>query len=235
MRGEKKTLQVHNIPIGYRNKSVAEDICEAIGQVDRTTSVSDSKGGSYIRVRVTMDVYQPLYQGRIVTFEEGGKIWVNFRYERLPNLCYQCGCLDHGDRDCDIQIQSKGTLKTEEQQFGSWIRATQLGPTKNSDVRVSGFYENKAENMSTQRRREMKSSSEAKSIPKSKAGFQTNKETTDMEADSVEPQTTKSHKLTFANIIPIPVVQDHGNKGGEFAQQLKEIDRELGIYREGSC
>lgn len=24
-------VQVHNIPIGYRNKSVAEDICEAIG------------------------------------------------------------------------------------------------------------------------------------------------------------------------------------------------------------
>ncbi|XP_075636755.1 uncharacterized protein LOC142608993 [Castanea sativa] len=42
-------VQVHNIPIGYRNKFVFEDICEAIGQVDRTTSVYDSKGGSYIR------------------------------------------------------------------------------------------------------------------------------------------------------------------------------------------
>ena len=43
-------VQVHNIPIGYRNKTVAEDICEAIGQVDRSTNVSDSEGGSYIRV-----------------------------------------------------------------------------------------------------------------------------------------------------------------------------------------
>ena len=90
--------QVHNIPIGYRNKSVVEEICEAIGQVDRTTSTSVSEGGNYIRVRVTLDVYQPLCRGRIVTFEDGGKIWVNFKYERLPNICYWCGCFDHSDR-----------------------------------------------------------------------------------------------------------------------------------------
>ena len=50
-------VQVHNIPIGYRNKSVTKHICEAIGQVDRSTSVSVSEGGSYVRVRVTLDVY----------------------------------------------------------------------------------------------------------------------------------------------------------------------------------
>ena len=53
-------VQVHNIPIGYRNKSVAEDICGAIGRVDRSSSVADCEGGSYIRVRVTLDVFQPL-------------------------------------------------------------------------------------------------------------------------------------------------------------------------------
>ena len=112
-------VQVHNIPIGYRSKSVAEDICEAIGRVDRSIRVSDSEGGNYVRVRVTMDVYQPLCRGKVVTFKEGGKTWVSFRYERLPNICYWYGCFDHGDRDCDIWIQSKGTLRIEDQQFGS--------------------------------------------------------------------------------------------------------------------
>ena len=116
-------VQVHNIPIGYRNKSVVKDICGAIGRVDRSTSVADCEGGSYIRVRVTLDVFQPLCRGRVVTFEDGGKIWINFRYERLPNICYWCGYFDHGDKDCDLWIQSKGTLSQEEQQFGSWIRA----------------------------------------------------------------------------------------------------------------
>ena len=153
-----------------------------------------------------MDVYQPLCRGRIVTFEEGGKIWVNFKYERLPNICYWYGCFDHGDRDCNIWIQSKGTLRLEEQQFGSWIRATQSGSSKKSVVRVSGFYEDRAENMSTWRRREMKFSPAAEPIPKSKSVFQTNKETTDMEVDYAESQNTKSHKHTSANVIPILVV-----------------------------
>lgn len=103
-------VQVHNIPIRYRNRSVAEDICESIGEVHRSTENSEGEGGSFVRVRVTLDVYQPLCRGRVIQLEEGGKIWVNFKYERLPNFCYWCGCFDHGDKDCDLWIQSKGTL-----------------------------------------------------------------------------------------------------------------------------
>ena len=176
-------VQVHNIPIGYRNKSVVEDICEATGQVDRSTRVSDNEGGSYIRVRVTVDFCQPLCRGRIVTFEEGGKTWVSFRYERLSNICYWCGCFDHGDRDCDIWIQSKGTPRIENQQIGSWIRAIQLGLAKKSVVQVFGFYEDRVENMSTRRQRETKSSPVAETMQKSKPVSLPDKETSDMEAD----------------------------------------------------
>ena len=95
-------VQVHNIPIGYRSKSVAEEICESIGVVDRSTEASECEGGNYVRVRVTLDVYQPLCRGRVIKVEGGEKVWVNFRYECLPNVCYWCGCFDHSDKDCDI-------------------------------------------------------------------------------------------------------------------------------------
>ena len=67
-------------------------------------------GGSFMRVRVTLNVYQPLCRGHAIKLEEGSKVWVNFKYERLPNICYWCGCFDHSDKDCDLWIQSKGTL-----------------------------------------------------------------------------------------------------------------------------
>ena len=226
-------VQVHNIPIGYRNKSVAEDICEVIGQVDRSTSTSVSEGGNYIRVRVTLDVYQPLCRGRIVTFEDGGKIWVNFKYERLPNICYWCGCFDHGDKDYDIWIQSKGTLRMEERQFGSWIRAEQSGPPKKNVVRVSGYYEDRTENLSTRRRREMKSGlTTAGSIPKSNPTVQMNKETSDTGEDSVNPKNINSHNHDPASENSIPAVQDHENQGRDFDEEIREIDTELGIYEE---
>ena len=104
-------VQVHNIPIRYRNRSVAEDICDSISQVHRSAENSEGGGGSYMRVRVTLDVYQPLCRGRVIKLEEGEKIWVSFKYQSLPNICYQCGCFDHGDKYCDIWIQSKGTLQ----------------------------------------------------------------------------------------------------------------------------
>ena len=224
---------MHNIPIGYRNKSVAEDICEAIGQVDRSTSISASEGGSYVRVRVTLDIYQPLCQGRVVTFEEGGKTWVSFRYERLPNFCYWCGCFDHGDRDCDSWIQSKGTLRAEDQQFGSWVRASQTGPPKKTVVRVSGFYEDRVENVSTRRRREMKSSPMATGpILKSNTTVHMDKETIDVGTDFVGTNNTNPHNHGPVTETPTPVVQVHGNQGNYFEEQLNEIDTELGIYEQ---
>ena len=210
-------VQVHNIPIGYRNKSVAADICEAIGRVDRSPDDSESEGGSYIRVRVTLDVFPPLCRGRVVTFEDGGKIWINFRYERLPNICYWCGCFDHGDRDCDIWIQSKGTLKQEEQQFGSWIQAIQLGPSRKNVVRVSGFYKGRPENISTRRRREEQPRPRTNPIQRSNTMMNPDKENIDMEADSMENQNQNSHIPVETNENPTPPFQECGNKGDYFA------------------
>ena len=66
-----------------------------------------------MQVRVTLDLNLPLCHGRVITLADGGKSWVAFKYERLPNLCYWCGRLDHDDKNCELWIQSKGTLKVE--------------------------------------------------------------------------------------------------------------------------
>ena len=49
--------------------------------------------------KVTLDVSLPLCRGCVVTLENGNKVWVSFKYERLPNICYWCSCLDHDDKD----------------------------------------------------------------------------------------------------------------------------------------
>ena len=56
---------------------------------------------------------------------ESGKIWVDFKYERLSIFCYWCGKVDHDERDCMLWIRNKETLKAEDKQFGPWMRATQ--------------------------------------------------------------------------------------------------------------
>ena len=92
-------VQVYDIPVRFRNREVAEQICEPIGAIIHPPDAHDSDGGSFIRVRVLVDISLPICRGRLITLENGKEHWVSFKYERLPNLCYWCGLLTHGDRD----------------------------------------------------------------------------------------------------------------------------------------
>lgn len=51
--------------------------------------------GKYIRVRVEMDLHNPLKRGSSIQMasNKSGKIY--FKYERLPDLCFVCGRLGH--------------------------------------------------------------------------------------------------------------------------------------------
>lgn len=81
----------------------------------------------------------------MVTLGEGGtKIWVSFKCERLLNLCYWCGQLEHSDKDCLLWIQSKGMLTTEHRQFGQNLRAPPYRLYNKPIVFVPGYYENVA-------------------------------------------------------------------------------------------
>lgn len=67
---------------------------------------------------------------------------MSFKYIRLPNICYWCGCLNHVDRDCDLWIKSDGKLIKENQSYVAWIRAP-YSKGRNFIVNVPGFYESR--------------------------------------------------------------------------------------------
>jgi hypothetical protein len=132
-------VQLHNLPIRRRTKVAAESIGQSIGLVERVAASDDKRGGeNCMRIRVRLEVNSPLCRGRLVKLEEGRTRWVAFRYERLPNFYYWCGCLDHGDKDCDIGLQQRNTSAKEEQQFGAWMRATLDRPPRKTIVIVPG-------------------------------------------------------------------------------------------------
>lgn len=100
----------------------AVEIGETIGPVTVSRDVAKMKGGgTFMRVRVNVDISKPLCRGRKVTFDDDLENWVSFQYERLPNICFWCGMLSHDDSDCELWMSSKGMLPVESQQFGHWI------------------------------------------------------------------------------------------------------------------
>ena len=70
-------------------------------------------GGNFMRVQVSIDLGLTLCQGRLISLNGNKDVWVSFKYKRLPNICYRCGRLTHDDRDCDLWIESEGTLRTD--------------------------------------------------------------------------------------------------------------------------
>ena len=59
-------------------------------------------------------------------------------------MCYWCGSLTHNEQDCELWIESEGTLPTEAQQYGAWIRAPPFVQSKRNLVSVPRFYKTKS-------------------------------------------------------------------------------------------
>lgn len=78
---------------------------------------------------MNLDVQQPLRRGIFVSTSNQGRVWVLFKYERLLNFCFGCGCMGHCLKECSfvfasVKEQSKNelpytlALKTESNLMG---------------------------------------------------------------------------------------------------------------------
>ena len=112
-------VQIHDVPLRFMNKAVAEKLFVVVGTVWKDIDEGETDGGSFLRMKVTIDVNKPLCRGRLISLSHGEQSWVSFKYERLPNICYWYRCLNHGDRDCDLWIESEGNLTKESQAYGA--------------------------------------------------------------------------------------------------------------------
>uniref|UniRef100_A0A7N2MYR1 Zinc knuckle CX2CX4HX4C domain-containing protein n=1 Tax=Quercus lobata TaxID=97700 RepID=A0A7N2MYR1_QUELO len=146
-------VQVHDLPIRFQTKKIAEQLCEAIGEVNKEIAEAESEGDNFMRVRVTIDITQPLSRGRVVLLDSGKELWVHFKYERLPSLCFWCGCLVHEDRDCELWVDSEGSLLPESQQFGPWLKAAPFVPSRKYVVKVPGIFNAKKADAATAKSR----------------------------------------------------------------------------------
>ena len=56
-------MQVHNLPIRFRTKRIAKQLCEAIGKVNVGIDEAEIEGDNFMCVQVTIDISQPLSRG----------------------------------------------------------------------------------------------------------------------------------------------------------------------------
>ena len=74
-------VQMHDLPVRFQRRKVAEQICEAAGRINASTDDSESEGDNFMRVRVSVDITQPLCRGKVISLDNDKELWVSFKYE----------------------------------------------------------------------------------------------------------------------------------------------------------
>ena len=217
-------VQLHDIPVRFMNKAVAEKLCAVVGTIWPNIEEDEMDGGSFLRMKVTIDINKPLCRGRLISLPHGEQSWVSFKYERLPNICYWCGCLSHGDRDCELWIESEGNLSKESQAYGAWIRAAPFVKSRNSVIKVPGFY---AAKKAQQKQKAMERGTNAPVELNGDQPWTMEHAQTEAGASFQEAFNERSVEADSKDTL-----DDSGRSNGQdsseiFEERLKEIDTEL--------
>jgi hypothetical protein len=116
-------VQVHDMPLGCMNKRVGLKIGNSLGKVEEVAVAEDDVGwGRYMRLRVVIDLYQPLDRGRDLILS-GNTCWISFKYEKLLAFYFKCGRILHDPKGCPIPFPKKTSHKEGATGWGSLIRA----------------------------------------------------------------------------------------------------------------
>nr|XP_045084657.1 uncharacterized protein LOC123494088 [Aegilops tauschii subsp. strangulata] len=163
-------VRAYDVPLGAMCRETGELIGKQVGEVlDVDLDENDSAMGEYMRIKVRIDITSPLMrfftliideeeeyeQEREEMEEEESDVEkkkkektkvITFRYEHLPDFCYNCEIIGHNERACP----TKGA-KAEGRQFGAWMRAvifkggsSEEGRSKSSSDRSNFWRSNSA-------------------------------------------------------------------------------------------
>ena len=180
---------------------------------------------------------------------------MHFKYERLPSLCFWCGCLGHEDRDCELWVESEGSLLPESQQFGPWLKAAPFVPSRKYVVKVPGIFNAKKADATTAKPRIAKQTpvvvvqsgklapeivrsenifTTPESILLEKDGFDVHK-AENKEPDLQEANIQDTRQSTMEGKKEDVTIQHVGSakemvSGRTFEDVLGEIDKEIGKY-----
>lgn len=132
-------VQIHDLPLINMNREVGEKVGKEIGEFILVDMDEQGVGwGKSFRVRVKIDVKEPLLRGKKVKLG-GQSMWVYFQYEKLSLFCYGCGRIWHGGGGCSVNSKSMGHRNSGVAQFCSWLRAMEgLSPSFKEGSRTHG-------------------------------------------------------------------------------------------------
>ncbi|KAM6593181.1 hypothetical protein CsatA_000884 [Cannabis sativa] len=115
-------VQIHGLTSGFMTERVVKEAAKVIGELVETDPKNNNGlWRDFMRVRVRVNIDQPIKR-RMKLKKAGGEwFWAPFKYEFLPTFCYICGIIGHTENFCHklFDTPEEAIVKP----YGEWMRA----------------------------------------------------------------------------------------------------------------
>ncbi|KAL9662854.1 hypothetical protein QQ045_027689 [Rhodiola kirilowii] len=101
-------VQIHNIPVEYSESNTPRELADLVGKVVKEEKHDENKETSrrkWDRFRLEIEVDKPILHGVFLAEEDREPVWIDYKYERLPMLCFKCERLTHESNKCDFESE----------------------------------------------------------------------------------------------------------------------------------
>jgi hypothetical protein len=92
-------VQVHHLPFGFVQLKVGQAVGQFLGEL-KEYDHRNTIHSSYMRLKVRLNINNPLKQSWKVRANEGNFVQIQFKYEKVGIFCYLCGIIGHTDKNC---------------------------------------------------------------------------------------------------------------------------------------
>ncbi|KAF4360367.1 hypothetical protein F8388_019453 [Cannabis sativa] len=115
---------INSIPPFYWNLSNLKELASKASPVyELPSGIEDVVGMSSLRFRATIDLNKPLFSGFFLRRQRLKDLWLQYKYEKLPKMCFKCGVLTHDQSLC---FKPPTVIKDEQgnlyPMYGVWLK-----------------------------------------------------------------------------------------------------------------
>ena len=116
-------VQIWDAPFDMISTQVVREVGSRLGmveEVERRHRKDDIN--MFMRVRVALPIAKPLHRGGFIAGLDGEKMWVSFKYARLPMFCHFCGILGHDLKNYAAHFAAEKQGRRVEYQYGDFLK-----------------------------------------------------------------------------------------------------------------
>ncbi|KAL3613216.1 hypothetical protein CASFOL_042907 [Castilleja foliolosa] len=111
-------VNIFGIPVSYINAPNIEMIGNEIGSIVKTDlSSPNQKWKRSVKIQLGIDINKPLLDTLEFACNDGKKLLLEIRYERLIDFCHRCGRIGHKGPSCEWVTEEIGKGL-----FGPWMK-----------------------------------------------------------------------------------------------------------------